>query len=1193
MNRRPHNTNAVTETTQIVNVGGATGAVSGITSTMAFGSYYTIEEHLYEISRDPRFSYLWSNWVVEKHEHIRQLESAQHNTYADYSLHDKNHSAKIITNIERMLGPGRIAALTPGDTWLILQSAYTHDLGMNVSDKEKRLFCLSPKSDEIIKSKEFRDEFTKAVKKMRSNNTGEHYSSAYTHFTLRRAADYWNDHLEELFDDSAVFRDAVFGRDFTMAAFFYHIITQSHFRNLHAKRSRDMLRQKHQENVMRDVIPRNMRNALSEIVFCHIDKPDVVIKNLEYKQNGFCSGDYIHPRFVAALLRLGDLLDAESTRFNPHTIDNLENISEGNLAYMIKDLSVSEILIDTSVINVTASFETEMVKSFLLSQKFAEAEDDLGRRVRELIASAIKHMQSWMVYIKSNTTEFWWSWKDIAPENMIGGLPSPHKLKILYNGQEVAENDLDLRYRIDPNRAAEIIEGSSLYEESLVFLREIIQNAIDATILEVYRVILKGSAGKGEENISLPDFFNKYAYAFKERKVKLKIDHDKEKHILTFAIIDEGIGITKAKLNNMRQVGAVKELAWEKEIEKMPEWMRPTADFGIGMQSAFLVADKFVLHSRPKDEGSKEKPLQHRIIFNSMKLGGDITSIEKEVVDPDNRAELNPWDEKAGTNYPYGTRFLIEINLNKKNAFTKRFGAGSVDAAGLPMFAQNLYAKVKRKCINFLWEQFIQALIPIETEIDGQREDSCCFDITPFAYARPYDKKSDNFRITVDKDRRTNIYFWHTHVWGEKEKMKPFNAMFVFRPVQPLAAAKTKLFYRGIRFGFSGSHKDLRLDNLVGNLGFDCDINIMSGCAHDFLEINREGIKEDMHGWLCRAIASGLSEFYDQTISLLGKLSKQDDALSDKEKEMKSSLREMLQSSPQFISQLQIYSMVKKSANSETRAFLSDIYGGMRDIALFDKRAGRIVFMPEPVIDAGAIPPEMLIDAQDSAFGSVFDLIKSDLQPHLEETEKDEAEKNKTEKLLCNIAPKLLGLRFTELRAYPCVDGRVVKIYKLSDKLDADAKQTEMDFFSYRAVISDMVREYKERLAAGKMDGDYLPVLPAPPGDIEEIPYEIATLTFPDMPNSDDDICDKRFVRFIISPYTIKMLADCLDGNMELDFETLMKGEHKALCSHSIAYMRNVCNKEGKLGSDTKNADDKIIEIWGEFATVICQALKL
>ena len=60
--------------------------------------------------------------------------------------------------------------------------------------------------------------------------------------------------------------------------------------------------------------------------------------------------------------------------------------------------------------------------------------------------------------------------------------------------------------------------------------------------------------------------------------------------------------------------------------------------------------------------------------------------------------------------------------------------------------------------------------------------------------------------------------------------------MYIFKPAK-LPITKTKLFYRGIRFGFSNNRSDLYFDNLVGNLGFDCDVNIMSGCAHDFLEI--------------------------------------------------------------------------------------------------------------------------------------------------------------------------------------------------------------------------------------------------------------------------------------------------------------------------------------------------------------------
>ena len=53
------------------------------------------------------------------------------NLFPHYSRHDESHSRQILVNIERLLGDN-IALLTATDTWLLLEAAYWHDIGMVV-----------------------------------------------------------------------------------------------------------------------------------------------------------------------------------------------------------------------------------------------------------------------------------------------------------------------------------------------------------------------------------------------------------------------------------------------------------------------------------------------------------------------------------------------------------------------------------------------------------------------------------------------------------------------------------------------------------------------------------------------------------------------------------------------------------------------------------------------------------------------------------------------------------------------------------------------------------------------------------------------------------------------------------------------------------------------------------------------------
>jgi hypothetical protein len=90
---------------------------------------YTLENHLETFSKNPNYHMLWISWNSEKEEYIKRLSTISHK-FNSYSLHDESHSRIILNRIEALLGVDRILLLSPTDTWLLLQCAYTHDIGM-------------------------------------------------------------------------------------------------------------------------------------------------------------------------------------------------------------------------------------------------------------------------------------------------------------------------------------------------------------------------------------------------------------------------------------------------------------------------------------------------------------------------------------------------------------------------------------------------------------------------------------------------------------------------------------------------------------------------------------------------------------------------------------------------------------------------------------------------------------------------------------------------------------------------------------------------------------------------------------------------------------------------------------------------------------------------------------------------------
>ena len=65
-------------------------------------------------------------------------------------------------------------------------------------------------------------------------------------------------------------------------------------------------------------------------------------------------------------------------------------------------------------------------------------------------------------------------------------------------------------------------------------------------------------------------------------------------------IADNGIGLSADQLKAVCDVGVsyAGDKKKKEEIESMPLWLRPTAGFGIGLQSIFLIADEFEIYSK-------------------------------------------------------------------------------------------------------------------------------------------------------------------------------------------------------------------------------------------------------------------------------------------------------------------------------------------------------------------------------------------------------------------------------------------------------------------------------------------------------------------------------------------------------------------------------------------------------------------
>lgn len=630
---------------------------------------YTLEKHL-SISavNDSRFELLNSIWIMNKNM-IPNAQSAISLNFPHYSLHENSHSTTIIKNIESFLGEERIKNLSPTDTWLMLMAAYTHDLGMivfnNVLEKkwqEKDFQNYLLKVSDNYYDKDLREAALLLVK-IDGNSV----------LTQSRREETINSSLGNV--TSLAVRKAV------------TLITADYFRRSHHERSKEMIEgidaefYKYVNSFSMHNIPNRYKTILAEIAYAHGINFYTVLDRLEYTSDGF-GGDKMHPRFIAYLLRLGDLLDVDDKRFNSFTSKTFSSVPPHvSQLHEEKHASVKHLLISPRSIEVTVDCKT----------------DEIYRTARE-----------WFDWLQKEVQDQSKEWSNIAPSNLLGMPPtiSRNKIKILYKSVEPIEGLMDLRFSITNEKIFEILEGSGIYEDAgFVSLRELIQNSFDAIKIQLWKMIQSGvydfaikrhlkeiNKIKNVNTLDHDSLIKLISYPIDIPEelwnnffIDLNISWKEKGEILAIEVHDNGTGISEDTLIRMtKRVGESrnKDTSFNSIKDTMPYWFKPTGAFGIGLQSLFLVNNYFTLQTKTESEYSKE------IVFYSAKKG--------------EYSRLT--DEQPLINR--GTKVIVEISkANFNEVFSNLFDWGLIE--NYDVFSDKIKDVYIHKIKRYIYKEFV------------------------------------------------------------------------------------------------------------------------------------------------------------------------------------------------------------------------------------------------------------------------------------------------------------------------------------------------------------------------------------------------------------------------------------------------------------------------------------------------------
>ncbi len=330
--------------------------------------------------------------------------------FRHFSRHDESHSEKIIQYLEMLFGDDGLAKLSMSDQLFLLLSAYAHDIGMALEHN---------KIEEFFNDTGFADELRAKV------------PDGYKDL---------NDIVKEILE----FPDSVKNCKNSDVLRLYSNVSvaiENVFRSGHAKRSKEYVTDDLAINGTLGIRPTKI---LGEICALHDGAIDGIM-SIPFEENGLF-GDFLHPRFVAGMLCLGDLLDLDTDRFDEVILRSSSEMPLLSMLHKEKHESITHYLVKNGRIELCADCKSH----------------DVYRVLNE-----------WTGWIKNACEYLTVNWDMISPDTSIVS-PRFKQCDITIQGNKKWIKYADSKIHISTEKAVKIFEGTNIYKGKHVFIRELI-----------------------------------------------------------------------------------------------------------------------------------------------------------------------------------------------------------------------------------------------------------------------------------------------------------------------------------------------------------------------------------------------------------------------------------------------------------------------------------------------------------------------------------------------------------------------------------------------------------------------------------------------------------------------------------------------------------------------------------------------
>lgn len=483
---------------------------------------------------------MYAGKLIELREVLEKWLSYTPNTFPHYTLHTVSHSDEVVRQASSLLfrdDGSCVVQLSAVELYVLGAASYLHDAGMVSSDAEKAA---------ILDSDGWREWVAQG---------GPGHKKYIA--------------LQELKSDPSVADDDA--RGFLNNLELRRLISEFIRRSHPARSARLAL--EHQSALGRFALDDHLlRNAIADVCLGHgLTKRELDdIYRFPFQRD--IRGEKVNLRFVTLVLRMADLLDMSSDRACPFLMNAAGPLPPESGAHWTQYQSITHRMTSPERIEVRAECHTQSEHRLL--QDWLQWLSDECNSAVTLLAASPRH-SAWHP-----------PQADLGQGGTLEVIPAPEATYI----------PADWRLELNPDAALERLM-QDIYDDDLAYVRELVQNALDAQRCQLYRDLGDRSSDFPSPSGVPDDVRMRYPLHIRlhtRTKRSELLDEDEEQHVLT--ISDCGIGMGMETIQKyFLQIG--------NSYYTTPELRRnyaftPTSRFGIGFLSVFSASDEVTVETQ-------------------------------------------------------------------------------------------------------------------------------------------------------------------------------------------------------------------------------------------------------------------------------------------------------------------------------------------------------------------------------------------------------------------------------------------------------------------------------------------------------------------------------------------------------------------------------------------------------------------